>query len=574
MSRTPDRLRIGLLLDHLESDYHSEMVSGVLRAARQHRARVFVLPGGWLGTPAEPVGRNFVYDLVPHAGLDGVLAMAGSLSNFCGMPAFQSWSERLAGTPCLMAQIEVAGRASYSVDNEHGTHAVISHLIEQHQRRRIAFVRGPAESVEAEARRRAYLRALTEHGLPIEEKLIVGPGLGRQDGIAAVGTLLETHGGHAGALDAIACVNDDVALGVQEELARRGIGIPDPVAVVGFDDATNARTANPPLTTVNQNVAGQGAGAAELLLEALEAKRPLETRQLKPTVVLRASCGCVLPLANDSKSLRKPTGGLARSFRLLLIERRSTITANLARAASGRLAGVAGWEAKLLDALGEEVSGTRGGAFLRELEKLSRRTIAQGRDPSALQDLVTTVRLQAVECAAIEPEIRPEIEDLMQDARLLVTRLASDASRDRQDAASSHLRSVTKACLALVGTADAARLAHELDEHLPALGIEAFSITRLRQVGAPLTGSSEFEIVARRTRGVWHSGIDCVTGSELGFDASFDQEEALVLEPLEFNGVPIGLAGFTWGAHRPVWYEQLRELLSTGLYALRAAVSR
>jgi hypothetical protein len=57
-------LRIAVLIDHVESDYHLEIISGVLRATRAAQVRTLVVAGGWLGTQEKPVTRNFIYGLL------------------------------------------------------------------------------------------------------------------------------------------------------------------------------------------------------------------------------------------------------------------------------------------------------------------------------------------------------------------------------------------------------------------------------------------------------------------------------------------------------------------------------
>ena len=52
--------------------------------------------------------------------------------------------------------------------------------------------------------------------------------------------------------DAFVCVNDEIAVGIVETLKGIGVGVPEDVAVVGFDDVSCARQCVPPLTTVRQ----------------------------------------------------------------------------------------------------------------------------------------------------------------------------------------------------------------------------------------------------------------------------------------------------------------------------------
>jgi DNA-binding LacI/PurR family transcriptional regulator len=61
--------------------------------------------------------------------------------------------------------------------------------------------------------------------------------------------------------DGLVCGNDTVALGALTALRRRGLRVPDDVAVVGFDDIPMAAHACPPLTTVRSPLLAMGAAA-------------------------------------------------------------------------------------------------------------------------------------------------------------------------------------------------------------------------------------------------------------------------------------------------------------------------
>jgi DNA-binding LacI/PurR family transcriptional regulator len=59
-----------------------------------------------------------------------------------------------------------------------------------------------------------------------------------------------------------------------EELAKRGIQIPQEISIAGFDDLMTARMTNPPLTTMRQPFREMGHRAVDLLL--LQIKKDTE----------------------------------------------------------------------------------------------------------------------------------------------------------------------------------------------------------------------------------------------------------------------------------------------------------
>lgn len=66
------------------------------------------------------------------------------------------------------------------------------------------------------------------------------------------------------------CSSDTVALGVLAEASSRGLNVPGDLAILGFGDTTNARFANPALSTVSINAEEMGQQVAEALLRRLD----------------------------------------------------------------------------------------------------------------------------------------------------------------------------------------------------------------------------------------------------------------------------------------------------------------
>ena len=62
---------------------------------------------------------------------------------------------------------------------------------------------------------------------------------------------VESAGDILGELDALVCVSDPVAFGVMMALQRRGLRVPEDVAVTGFGAFEIAHVSNPTITTVS-----------------------------------------------------------------------------------------------------------------------------------------------------------------------------------------------------------------------------------------------------------------------------------------------------------------------------------
>ncbi|WP_234442335.1 LacI family DNA-binding transcriptional regulator [Streptomyces sp. NRRL S-1448] len=151
-------------------------------------------------------------------------------------------------------------------DNRDGARQAVRHLLDR-GRRRIAVITGPLDQTSALDRLDGYREALgTSEPDP---RLIADGGFTAEGGERAMATLLDA----APDLDAVFACSDLMANGALRTLRARGRRVPDDVAVVGYDDLEPAAWADPPLTTVRQDVEEMGRLMARLLLRLLDTRR-------------------------------------------------------------------------------------------------------------------------------------------------------------------------------------------------------------------------------------------------------------------------------------------------------------
>lgn len=88
-------------------------------------------------------------------------------------------------------------------------------------------------------------------------------------------------------INGFVCANDNIAVGVINQLTRFGYRVPDDIAVTGFDDSPMAILANPKLTTVRQDSILHGQTMAELLLKMMRGEQ-VEDHYIKllPTSII------------------------------------------------------------------------------------------------------------------------------------------------------------------------------------------------------------------------------------------------------------------------------------------------
>jgi LacI family transcriptional regulator, galactose operon repressor len=172
---------------------------------------------------------------------------------------------------------------SVVVDDVLGGRLAGEHLLERGHRQ-IAFVNGPLSIPQCEDRRLGLVDALLDAGVETERDLIEidVESMDASSGVAAVEQIFARS-----TPTAIFCANDLLAIGVMRGLRMRKLGVPEDVAVVGYDDVELAAMTDPALTTVRQPAYELGATAYELL----KLGAPPEQRSFSPHLVRRESTG-------------------------------------------------------------------------------------------------------------------------------------------------------------------------------------------------------------------------------------------------------------------------------------------
>jgi len=127
----------------------------------------------------------------------------------------------------------------------------------------------------SERRLEGYIEAMTELGLTTAGLIAKSTNTTSvQRGAELFSEILA----HDAGVTAIFACNDDLALGALFESQRRGINVPDELAIVGFNDLDFSGSTVPPLTTVSTERPKIAAWAAGAIVEIIRGsgKRPVE----------------------------------------------------------------------------------------------------------------------------------------------------------------------------------------------------------------------------------------------------------------------------------------------------------
>lgn len=274
---------IGALLPDLHGEYFSELIRGIDRAA--HARGLHLLVSSSHGDADEAAAA-----LRAMSGrVDGLLVM----SPHADVDFLHHNLPARVPAVLLNTGLVFAGHARFAVDNFGGAQTMTRHLVSG-GRKRIAFICGPADNDEAQARLAGYRAALK------------APGAKNSAGAAArealfEGDFTEEAGWLAGRRiaqskprpDAVFAANDMMAVGCLAALHEAGLRVPDHIALAGFDDIPIARYVTPALTTIRVPIATLGSAALDALAKHIEApdNPPDHTTVLPVELVVRRSCG-------------------------------------------------------------------------------------------------------------------------------------------------------------------------------------------------------------------------------------------------------------------------------------------
>jgi LacI family transcriptional regulator len=182
---------------------------------------------------------------------------------------------------------------SIGIDNVEAARIATRHLLSL-GRTRVAHLAGPLEWREARDRRDGWLDALAQAGL--EPGPMAAGDWESASGATAFARILDADP----TVDALFAASDQMALGALHVANARGIGIPDQLAVVGFDGLPEAAQFTPSLTTIRQPLAEIGKLAVQELVASFGSDPAPQARTITLPTELILGDSAPLPSAPAS----------------------------------------------------------------------------------------------------------------------------------------------------------------------------------------------------------------------------------------------------------------------------------
>lgn len=152
-----------------------------------------------------------------------------------------------------------------TVDPEPGLRELVAEIV-AHGHARVGAVFGPRNTSTGEEREQVLRGLLEEQGIALAGRHVRHGPFDFATGHTACGELLRADAPPT----VIVCGNDVVALGALNAAAELGVGVPEQISVVGFDDLPTSSWALIQLSTVAYDLDGMSRAAARMLVERVE----------------------------------------------------------------------------------------------------------------------------------------------------------------------------------------------------------------------------------------------------------------------------------------------------------------
>lgn len=282
---------IGVALSGAQDEATSEYLYNISERARElgYKLLIFNTFSELYGddNPDDPA--KSIFKIINYDILDGIIVLTETIKSKSVLDAIV-FNAKQKNIPMASILTPIEGAYNIVFNFRENFRAIIDHVIEEHDCKRVYFISGFKGNDFAEDRIMCFRESMAAHGLEIDER-----GIGYGDfWDRPTYELVEKWIKHdkLPKPDAIICANDSMAIATCLKLSEYGYRVPDDIIVTGHDGIEAERYHSPRLTTAITNIEGASRRAVEVIDEVLNGRNPEKYIEVKSQLVLSESCGC------------------------------------------------------------------------------------------------------------------------------------------------------------------------------------------------------------------------------------------------------------------------------------------
>lgn len=281
--RTKESKTIGLIIPEIVHHFFSSVIKGIISQAEKKGYLVIILQSN----ESYELEKKQL-DLLQRKRVDGVII---SLAN--GTADFKHLNDLLLhDTPLVMFDkiAKIVNCSKVVINDRKAAYTATKHLIDTGCKR-IAHFRGPLLPQNSIDRFLGYKQALIDHGFTYDPSLVyILEDMSFDEGSQYANQLLKDHND----VDGIFINTDLVAIGTIAEFTKKGIHVPNDIAIVGFSNWFMSSVISPKLTTINQPGFKMGKISFKILLKEIKNRKnkipiKFKTIELPTDLIIRES---------------------------------------------------------------------------------------------------------------------------------------------------------------------------------------------------------------------------------------------------------------------------------------------
>lgn len=241
-------------------------------------------------------GDENIYTLINQLSFDGAIIDLGSFFS-------RSLSKKLEdmfvkkGVPVIALDYVSDRFESCLQNNREYFRQLTEHFIKVHGFTRIYCLSGPENVIHSTERIEGYKDALAENGIPFRKDHVFYGDFWINYAKSFAERIAN---GEIERPQAVVCGNDYMALQLCLSLAQNGINVPDDIAVGSYDGNPDVSSYHPSLTTFGSGFMENGIEAVCRLHKLISGDSPRSRIEVRPAVILGASCGCKRDTSEDA----------------------------------------------------------------------------------------------------------------------------------------------------------------------------------------------------------------------------------------------------------------------------------
>ena len=190
---------------------------------------------------------------------------------------------------------------------------MVEHVLDVHHRTDIAFLTGNKDYPVSEERLKVFVDTMQERGFSVGEDRIFYGNFWYTSGTALAKRFAN---GELSMPEAVICASDHMAIGVANELAKKGVKVPEEVIVLGFEATQEAALNEISVTSFESNEAKTAAEAVDMLRKKMEPNAEVVPYKREKGKYLHEgmSCGCAPDLLHTARSFKESFYYLCRNY--------------------------------------------------------------------------------------------------------------------------------------------------------------------------------------------------------------------------------------------------------------------